>query len=136
MMVKSSLRGVIILAVVVCSLFGRNGTAATQTLADNWYSDPKGYFRIVPPAGWEVTEYPEDPRGKVAFTGPDDVELRVLVNAVDFDSVDRLESFCRELAQQIDIEMTVKRTKFDHGPAIERTFEHQGQRFRYIDFLA
>jgi len=124
-----------ILTVGVSVMLGRNGIAATQTLADNWYSDPKGYFRIVPPAGWTVTEYPDEPRGKVAFTGPDDVDLRVLINAVDFDSVDRLESFCRERAQQVGVEMNIKRTEFDHRPAIERSFEYQGQRFRYIDFL-
>ena len=40
-------------------------------LADKRYTDPKGYFQLVPPAGWRIEEYPDDVRGKVAFLSPD-----------------------------------------------------------------
>ena len=46
--------------------------------SEKQYVDPKGYFKIVPPAQWKIEEYPQDPRGKVAFFGPgDDIEFRI-----------------------------------------------------------
>jgi len=36
-------------------------------LAQTVYSDPKGFFKIRPPEGWIINEYPTDPRGKVDF---------------------------------------------------------------------
>ena len=59
---------------------------AKAQLSRTRYVDPKGFFKIVPPAGWRIREYPQDPRGKVAFMGPGDVALRVLTNPVDFTS--------------------------------------------------
>jgi len=67
-------------------------------LSDARYVDPKGFFNVVPPDGWLVQGYPDDPRGKVAFKCPDNprVELRVLVNSVGFTDVDALMKFCRD----------------------------------------
>lgn len=49
---------------------GETSAEAPQVLAAALYSDPKGFFQIRPPAGWSINEYPDDPRGKVAFRTP------------------------------------------------------------------
>jgi len=109
--------------------------AAAQQLANQWYADPKGYFRIVPPAGWRIQEYPGDARGKVAFFGPNEVEQRVLTNAVDFDTVEELVTFCRNTESRLGLDTHIKRVSFDGRPAVERSFEVRGTKFLYIDFL-
>ena len=53
-------------------------------LAKNRYSDPNEYFKIVPPEGWRIQKYSKDPRGKVAFIGPDGVEIRVLAKGFNY----------------------------------------------------
>jgi hypothetical protein len=110
--------------------------AADVGLADKRYVDPKGYFEIVPPADWEVQEYPEDPRGKVAFVVPGkNVDLRVLVNAVDFSTFDELKAWCRATEGRIGLDTHIKETTLGGRPAIERSFEAQGIKFYYIDFI-
>jgi len=107
-----------------------------EQLADKRYADPKGYFRVVPPAGWSIQEYPDDVRGKVAFIALESSgDFRILVNAVDFDTIDELLDFCRSTERTLGV--TVKIEKFDfHGhQAVRRSFEIRGQRFLYVDFL-
>ena len=78
------------------------GPQTPGTLADECYVDPKGYFRIVPPAGWRIEEYPDDPRGKVAFHCPGrDIDLRVLVNLTEYEGFDDLVAFCRETESKL-----------------------------------
>ena len=127
----SSLISMMVVTVVAVS----TAVAADQKLANTWYTDPKGYFRIVPPAGWQTQEYPDDPRGKVAFLGPGGVDLRVLVNAVNFDSTDELVDFCRGVEKQIGTDTHIKKIVFDGRPAVQRSFEFRGLRLYYIDFL-
>lgn len=50
-------------------------------LANEIYTDPKGYFKIRPPAGWTVEEHETDPRGKVNFNsteGGKEIQLKVI----------------------------------------------------------
>lgn len=62
-------------------------------LANEIYTDPKGYFKIRPPAGWTVEEYTTDPRGKVNFNsteGGKKIQLKVIGAQnpfVDFDEI-------------------------------------------------
>lgn len=112
-------------------------TANPEKLADQLYADPKGYFRIAYPDGWEVQEYPDDSRGKVAFTCPDDssVDLRVLVNVVDYSSVDRLLEELKEKESQLGVDTGIEQTTFDGRPAIKRSFDIQGSHVLMLDFL-
>ena len=110
--------------------------AAHGQLAPTKFVDPKGYFSIVPPEGWRVQEYPADPRGKIALFAPDaSVELRVLVNAVDFSTLDALVASLGEIERQVGFDTNIKRTDFEGIPAVERTFSSGGTRFLYVDFL-
>lgn len=114
--------------------------ASDCKLSTKRYVDPKGYFKIVPPAGWSTQEYPQDPRGKVAFIGTGNYELRVLTNSVDFKSFQELLDWCKTDgvakikslgAQDIKIE----KITFDGRSAVKRTFEFRGQKYLMVDFL-
>lgn len=123
---------IISLSVITSNVMG----SEVDRLAGKRYSDPKGYFKIVPPAGWRTHEYPQDPRGKVAFLGQkSNIELRVLVNAVDFDTTDALVSFCKDIEKRIGINTNIKRITFGGRPAVERTFRFKGLKFYAIDLL-
>ncbi|MBP7867071.1 MAG: hypothetical protein KA419_14100 [Acidobacteria bacterium] len=39
-------------------------------LVEKPYVDPRGFFRIFPPEGWQTQEFQDDPRGKVKFVYP------------------------------------------------------------------
>jgi hypothetical protein len=72
-------------------ILGNNTHVSAGDLATKRYIDPKGFFQLVPPTGWKVQEYPQDARRKVAFSAPEvNVDLRVLVNSVDFSTVEAL----------------------------------------------
>jgi len=105
-------------------------------LADKRYDDPKGYFTVVPPAGWRIQKYPDDVRGKVAFLSPEgNIDLRVLVNAVDFSTIDELLKFCRSTEKRLGVTMKIEKFDFHGRQAVRRSFEIRGQRFLYVDFL-
>jgi hypothetical protein len=104
------------------------------------YSDPKGHFRIAPPAGWRLQAYPDDPRGKVAFTAPDGrSDLRVLVKAVDIADMESLLSNLRQIEQQLGVSTHIEPLVFNGLPAFKRTAVVQIQgvthRFLMVDLL-
>jgi len=112
------------------------GLASDLALSTTQYVDPKGFFRIVPPDGWRLQEFPGDSRGKVAFFGPTNgTDLRVLVNAVDFSTIDELVAFCRDVERRIGMNTHIERTTFGGRPAVRRSFTARGSKLTYIDFL-
>ncbi|MGA9117406.1 MAG: hypothetical protein WB626_11570 [Bacteroidota bacterium] len=124
------------LTTLLCLTAAVWGQTQGSQLAAKRYTDPKGYFRIVPPDGWRVQEYPQDVRGKVAFSGPESkVDLRVLVNAVDFSTIDELISFCKSIEARTGLSTNIQRTEFGGRPAVRRSFEAKGLKFFAIDFL-
>jgi len=73
-------------------------------LAQSVYSDPKGFFKIRPPEGWIIKEYPTDPRGKVDFNSsnaPPKAQLKVIGMASPFTDFDELLSDCRSGANRM-----------------------------------
>jgi len=109
---------------------------AGKQLAGKRYIDPKGYFRIVPPLGWQLQEYPQEPRGKVAFIAPiANTELRILINAVDFSTIDELVKSCQRIETRRGISTNIEKVEFAGRPAVKRSFEIQGIKFMAIDFL-
>jgi hypothetical protein len=59
---------------------------AVAELGDKPYIDSTGYFSITPPRGWDIQNYPSDPRGRVAFKkkeGSEFAEIQVLVQAAE-----------------------------------------------------
>jgi hypothetical protein len=85
------------------------------------YVDPKGYFKILPPAGWRVQEYPQDPRGKVAFIADRGLmDLRVLAKAVDIPDYDGLVKNLKDIETQLGVPMNIEPSVFNGMPAIKR----------------
>ena len=85
------------ISLVLVILLLNNISAKSQILSPNQYVDPKGFFKIFPPKNWKIQEYPSDPRGKIAILGPDGVQLRILVNSVDFNSFQDLMNWCQNM---------------------------------------
>lgn len=114
--------------------------APPPALAADPYSDPKGYFKIDPPPGWKKQEYPDDPRGKVAFAAPADrTDLRVLAKAVDIPDFDALLNNLKEIEKQLGTPMNIQAVVFNKMPAFKRTatvtLKGVTQKFLWIDLL-
>lgn len=126
---------VFVLATILCLTAAVWGQTKGQ-LAAKRYVDPKSYFKIVPPEDWRIQKYPQDPRGKVAFIAPESsVELRVLVNAVDFSTTDELIKYCKDIEARTGLRTNIERTEFGGRQAVKRSFEAKGLKFYVIDFL-
>jgi hypothetical protein len=111
-------------------------SSSEQSLSSQKYVDPKGFFEIIPPAGWSIQEYPNDPRGKVAFTHPKgEINLRVLTNVVDFNNIEELIASCKDIEKRTGLSTNIERVDFLGTPAVKRAFEAQGQKFYAIDIL-
>ena len=110
---------------------------AAKTLATQRYKDPNGYFTILPPAGWRVETYPGDPRGKVAFHGPDGADLRILVSTVDYNDFESLLAEFREKQRQLrgKVDMDLETVEFQDRKAVKKTFAFRGTRFVAYDFM-
>jgi hypothetical protein len=112
------------------------GEIAQAHLAAQRYVDPKGYFTILPPDGWQAQEYPQDPRGKVAFRAPGGEDyFRILVNAQDFTSLDSLVAMCREIENRIGIPSHIEVVELAGAPVVRRSFQAQGYRILTYDLL-
>jgi len=99
------------------------------------YKDPKGYFMIRPPANWRIQEYSQDSRGKVAFIGPPNTDLRVLAKGSDFDSFDDLLNTIKDIEERIGINTDIQKITFLGRPAVKRNFTARGLKLLAIDFI-
>lgn len=67
-----------------CGVWAENSvlTSSSNTISSGGvYSDPKSFFKIQPPEGWEIKEYPEDMQSRVDFISPsgkDSVNFEVI----------------------------------------------------------
>lgn len=137
-------RGLFFKALLTCAFLlsgcGEDKTAKNETTEATVYVDPNGYFKILPPVGWHMQEYPQEPRGKVAFLGPGkQIELRVLAKAAVIRDFDGLIKKGKDIEAQAGVPMNVEPVIFNEMPAVKRdiTLEIQGVtlRFLVIDLL-
>jgi ankyrin repeat protein len=92
------LRLAILLSMVSFCLFEKSiqvfaKDSLDSQLTSKAYVDPKGYFKIIPPKGWTVKQYPNDPRGKVDFrlvSGRDRIQLIVSAQKSPFPNFEAL----------------------------------------------
>lgn len=126
----------IISLLFVFQLIG-NGNAQNKTasLSKSRYSDPNDYFKIVPPDRWRIEKYPQDPRGKVAFIGPDSVQLRVLAKGLDYNSFDEMLEEIKGIEKKIGTNTNIEKITFAGKPAVRRTFTLKGTKILFIDFM-
>jgi hypothetical protein len=126
-----------ILAIPGC---GEDKSAKSETPQATVYADPKGYFKILPPAGWRIQQYPNDPRGKVAFIAAgNQVDLRVLVKAVEIPDYDGLIKNLKDIETRLGVPMNIEPVVFKGMPAIKRvttvTLQGTTQKLLSIDLL-
>jgi len=127
---------ILTLVVILCLASVSWAKIQQDDLAEKRYADPNGYFRVMPPAEWTIQEYPNDIRGKVAFMAPDpNIEFRILVNAVDFDTMHELLESCRRPETRLGVSMNIEKFDFYGRQAVRRSFKLGGHRFLYVDFL-
>ncbi len=112
-----------------------NTTEAQDTLADKQYVDANGFFEIVPPKGWRIQKYPDDPRGKVAFSGPDDAEFRILAKTLEIDGFDAMLQELKDIEKQIGTDTNIETISFAGTRAVQRSFVFKGTRIHFIDFM-
>jgi hypothetical protein len=126
----------LLITAFLSSLDSHGEQRQVSKLSSAQYTDPKGYFKIVPPEGWETQEYPQDVRGKVAFIGPGPgIDLRVLTNVVDFNTIENLVVYCKSGESRIGVSTNIEQITFEGRPAVKRSFELKGLKFYMIDFL-
>jgi len=107
--------------------------AISQELATYPYQDSKGYFIITPPMSWKIKEFPDDPRGKVQFSGPSNTSIGVLVNIVNFDFDHMIDQFRKK--EETVGPTNIQEDTFIGLRAVRRSLVARGMRFDYIDFL-
>ena len=77
-------------------------------LASEVYTDPKGYFRIIPPADWTIQEYKSDARGKVDFNWLEagkKAQLKAIGAANPFVDFDELIQDCKNGMERVRARM-------------------------------
>ncbi len=104
------------------------------------YTDPKGYFKIIPPKGWRKQEYSNDPRGKVAFYANDGkTDLRVLAKVVNIPDYKSLIKNLKDIERRLGVKMNIEPVMFNGMPAIKReaTISMRGvtQKILMVDIL-
>jgi tetratricopeptide (TPR) repeat protein len=112
-----------------------NAQSNIPTLAKSKYSDPNNYFKIVPPDGWQIQQYSQDTRGKVAFIGPNGVELRVLVKGLDYNTFEKMLEDIKGIEKQLGTNTNIQKIIFSDYQAVRRTFTSQGVKILFIDFM-
>lgn len=128
-------RSFIILTIGLACIAASIAYGEIGQLSKSRYSDPKGFFKIVPPNGWQIQEYPQDPRGKVAFIGPDGAELRVLSKGLDYNSFEEMLEEIKGIEKQIGTNTNIEKVTFAGKPAVQRTFTLKGTKILFIDFM-
>ncbi|MDP2920338.1 MAG: hypothetical protein Q8O43_09000 [Dehalococcoidia bacterium] len=87
-----------------------------RLLADTIYTDPKGYFKISAPAGWQSQDFKDDPRGKVRFICPEanNTIVQVIGQANPFSDFEELVRDCQGGSDRI-------KSRFNASAAVEKT---------------
>jgi hypothetical protein len=140
-MSKNNFFSIFNLSLITCAIlfcFGDLSPAQIQIKQSllRRYSDPKGFFKIIPPIGWRIQDYQQDPRGKVAFYGSEkNVELRILAKGAEFDTFDELVDAIKKVEDRTGISSDHERIDFLGRLAIKRVFNWKGSKLLSIDFI-
>jgi hypothetical protein len=113
-------------------------TAEIVIWAGSPYTDPKGYFKITPPKGWNIQNYPSEPRGKVAFStteGNQLVEIRVLVQVTQVTDFQVFESKLKANTANLGFEPEWQIMNFSGLQAIKSimTLSNSGVMMKYMN---
>ncbi|OGW74630.1 MAG: hypothetical protein A2Z72_06200 [Omnitrophica bacterium RBG_13_46_9] len=107
--------------------------AKKQFLSDKIYSDPKGFFRIRPPEGWQIQEFRDDPRGKIKIicTEAYNTVIQVIAMASPFSNFEELvrdsEGAAERLRYKFNADVTTEKTTFANAKAVKVYFTMPGK---------
>jgi len=111
-------------------------------LSNKVYSDPKGFFTINPPDGWNVQDFPSDPRGKVKIlcNSAQNTMLQVIAQSSPFDDFEALvrnsELEQDNLKTKYNATITTERCTFDNVPALRANMTFPGRlKQMHISFI-
>ncbi|MBE0535290.1 MAG: hypothetical protein IH624_06425 [Phycisphaerae bacterium] len=100
------------------------------------YRDPRGYFEVILPPRWRVTdEYSGDPRGKVLFSGPDGLKWRIISGAGGTSSLNDLRTNARA-ARDLVPSLRIREDKLNQWDAVIIEGDIQGEYNRMFSFMA
>jgi hypothetical protein len=104
------------------------------TLSQNVYSDPNGFFKMRPPDGWYINEYPSDTRGKVDFNSSNTsskAQLKIIGQTSPFSNFSGLLTDCRNGAERMRARIggtsSVKEISKFNVKAVEIRFDVPGK---------
>jgi len=125
---------------MLIGLIGSGGNQVAASEKSSAYLDPKGFFKISPPSGWRVQDYPQDPRGKVTFLEPSNqASLRTLTQVVDITDLGEVIQHLRNMEKQVGSQMNIEPIVFNKMPAVKRnailTISGVTSKYLWIDFL-
>lgn len=130
---------IILLIFIVITSFGLAGISSganlvkKHLLSEKVYSDPKGFFSITAPMGWQVQEFKDDPRGKVKFICQDafNTVIQVIGAVSAFSNFDELIDDAKMASQRLESKYnastTIERTYFAGVPAMKFVFSIPGK---------
>ena len=103
-----------------------NNTRELQQLVlgmgGNRYEDPrKGLFSIVPPAGWQVSAYPESRPHNVRFIGANGADISITASKVEYNNFNTLLRRVKAIEKKYGLNMNIESHNFIHRPAVKRT---------------
>ncbi|MCF7838284.1 MAG: hypothetical protein K9N49_06605 [Candidatus Marinimicrobia bacterium] len=99
------------------------------------FEDPRGFFSIVPPAGFAVTTYEPDSGYNLACRGPYGLELTVVASPVEYNSFPTLLRRVRMREQDLGIEMNITTNQFAGYDAVWRRTQLHASQVITIDFV-
>lgn len=99
-------------------------------------SDPRGYFSLVPPAGWRVVKFPDSRPYNLSFFGPHATELSIMAVPVDYDDFNSLLRRINRTESRFGMYIDKKPVSFAGYPAVQRMVRLTDSRVLSIDFVA
>ena len=113
-----------------------HGGTSEDKQPEKHYVDPKGYFKLLPPEGWEVEEFPDDPQGKVSFKGPDGVKIFFLAKNIETDASGKPVEKDKLSDEEIAADPNLEKITFAGYPAVKRLIDLSESNMLMIDFVA
>jgi hypothetical protein len=122
-----------LISCAILILFVINLNAQNENVKKNLFNDPNGYFSIVKPDGWKISNYQEVSRGKVKFTNPANAKIHVITigQPNPFDSFQSLLEDLKDSTKQM--ETKYKSAGILSFPSAISTFEIDDVKYAMMD---
>jgi hypothetical protein len=100
------------------------------------FTDPRGRFSIVAPAGWRVLRSPDSTPYDVVFSSPHSVDISILASPVEYDDLPALLEDINKAERGFDLHTQKEPMFFQEKPAVRRVCRLQQTKLLAIDFVS